>query len=194
MKTTFPLNMCDMTHISLMNELHPWYELFTCVTLHTYEYVHMWRICRVAHVWILQVTRMNESFHTYAHEWVMAHISVSHDTHVNASRRMHESFHIYTREWVMAHTWMSHAHMCMITPNIWMSHVRHTNALCHTHTKGSLCYTYEWVMSHTWMRHVTCMNDMSHQHRLLQASKRGEPVENKQQYTHHSEWGSWAST
>jgi len=194
MKTTFPMNMCDMTHISLMNELHPWYELFTCVTLHTYEYVHMWRICHVAHVWILQVTRTNESFHKYAHEWVMAHISVSHDTHVNASRRMHESFHIYTREWVMAHTWMSHAHMCM-------SHAKYMNESCQTyecamsHTRrghgvtrmNGSCHTRECAMSHAWM---TCLINTGC-YKLVKEEKIGE---NKQQYTNHSEWGSWAST
>jgi len=92
---------------------------------------------------------MNESCHTY--EWVMAHIWMSHGTHMN------ESCHTY--EWVMSHIWMRHVtHMnepChtyeWVMSHIWMSHVTHMNESCHT---------YKWVMSHTQSSPITDMPKM----------------------------------
>jgi len=57
-----------------------------------------------------------------------------------------------------SHVWMSHVtHMnasCHTyewdMPHMWMSHVTHMNESCHT---------YEWVMSHIWMRHAAHMNE-----------------------------------
>ena len=80
----------------------------------------------MAHIWMSHVTHMEESCHTYG--WVMSHIWMSHVTH------MEESCHTYG--WVMSH--------------IWMSYVTHMDESCHT---------YGWVMSHMWMSHVTHMND-----------------------------------
>ena len=127
----------------------------------TYEWV-------MSHVWMSHVTYMNESCHIY--EWVMSHVWMR----IHTGRQTHEEV-LYrtfakepykrdyilqkrpansyrTPEWVMfIYEWvMSH---------IWMSHVTHMNASCHT---------YECVMSHiwmchvwmrpVWMRHVTHMN------------------------------------
>jgi len=79
-----------------------------------------------------------ESWHTC--EWVMAHMWMSHGTHVN------ESWHTY--EWVMTLIWMSHG--THVNESIWMSHGRHVNESWHT------C---EWVMTLIWMSHGTHMNE-----------------------------------
>ena len=98
-----------------------------------------------------QVTRINESCHTY--EWVMSHMWMSPVTHVNESCQ--------TCEWVMSHMWMSHGthvneacHTCeWALSHMWMSPVTHVNESCHT------C---EWVMSHMWMSQVTHANESCH--------------------------------
>ena len=80
---------------------------------------------------------MNEPWHT--HEWVMAHIWMSHGTHMN------ESWHTY--EWVMAHIWMSgttHMNGSCHTCKCAMAHIRMNHG---THTNESW-HTYEWVMAH----------------------------------------------
>jgi len=73
-----------------------------------------WRalFIRVAHmmwvIWMIHVTHMDESCHTYG--WVMSHISMSPVTHMNES--------CHTHEWVVSH--------------ITMSPVTHRNESCHT--------------------------------------------------------------
>ena len=47
------------------------------------------------HIWMCESIRMRQLFSWDTHEWVMAHISMSHGTHIN------ESWHTY--QWVMAH-------------------------------------------------------------------------------------------
>ena len=58
---------------------------------HTHEWV-------MSHIWMSQVTHMNESCHTY--EWVMLHIWMSHVTHMNKSCHKYEwamtTFHFLT--------------------------------------------------------------------------------------------------
>ena len=44
---------------------------------------------------------------------------------------------------------------CHTYGDLWMSHVTHMNASCHT---------YEWVMSYMWMSHVIHMNESCHTH------------------------------
>jgi len=73
--------------------------------------------------------------------------NMSHDTRVCAS------CHAYA--WGILH--------------IWMTHVSHTNELCHTHEwdmhvthTNDSCHTYEWVMSHIRMSHVTHTNESCH--------------------------------
>jgi len=56
----------------------------------------------MAHIWMSHGTHMNESWHTY--EWVMAHIWMSHGTHTYESRC------IVTHSYV---TWL--IHMCAMT-------------------------------------------------------------------------------
>ena len=63
----------------------------------------------MSHTWMVHVTHVNESCHTY--QWVMSHTSMSHVTHINES--------CYAYECIISHTWMSH--------------VTHVNESCHTH-------------------------------------------------------------
>ena len=98
----------------------------------------------MAHLWMSHGTHMNESLHTY--EGVMAHIWMSHSTHMNESwyTHMNGSWHTYT--WVMSQVWMRHGtrmnESCheyeCVMAHVWMSHV--TNMIASWHT-------YEWVMS-----------------------------------------------
>jgi len=86
----------------------------------------------------------------YTSEWVMAHIQMSHGTHLDKS-------------------WQSYA--CIIT-HIWMSHgtpinesCPHTNESWHpyttvlSHNMWYSCPTYQWVMSDISMSHVPYMNE-----------------------------------
>jgi len=106
------------------------------LSCHTYEWV-------MSHVWMGQVTHMNESCHTY--EWVMSHIWFSPSRWMHPANRMNESCHLY--EWVMPHVWISHvAHMNeswqsfeSVVPPIWMRHITQMNESCNT---------YEWVIPH----------------------------------------------
>ena len=126
------------------------------------------------------VSCMNESWHTY--QWVMAHIAMSPDTHINACHqtrhspvsmshgtRMNESCPSYqsvicpTYEWVMANISTSHGTRLneswqtyqRVTVCVRMNHVHHING-------------YEWVMSHMnescpiWMSHAPYEWVMSH--------------------------------
>jgi len=122
------------------------------------------------------VTHMNGSCH--ACEWVMSHMWMRHDTHVNVkshhtylitrrlgSRNVNESRH--TCKYVMSHMWISH--------DVKMGSVIHVNESCHTfewfmphmwisnvtHVDESY-YTCEYVMSHVWKSHATHANVSSH--------------------------------
>jgi len=98
---------------------------------------------------------------------VMAHILMSHGTHINESR--------HTYGWVMAHLWMSHGTHDNVFPVLWLIHMC---AMTHLHVchdtficvpcarkcailsvsrslRAQSCHTYEWIMSHIWMGHVT---------------------------------------
>ena len=86
----------------------------------------MWFEWVMAHIWMSHVTHMNESCHTY--EWVMSRIWMSHVTHMNES--------CHTCKWVMSHTWMSH--------------VTHVDESCHT--RAWSCHTYESVMANIYWR------------------------------------------
>ena len=59
--------------------------------------------------------------------------------------------------------------------HVWMSHVTHMKASCHTYEwvmshicmshvthMNESCHTYEWVVSHIWMSHVTHKNESCH--------------------------------
>ena len=110
--------------------------------------------CRVLQC-VLQC--MNESCHTYqAHlilQAVSCHTRMIHATHIQG---------------VMSHK-------LGVMSQIWICHVTHQNASCHTHEcvmsriwislvthLNESCQTFEWVMSHIWMSHVTHMNKSCH--------------------------------
>jgi len=114
-------------------------------------------LCRA---WVSHSTRKKELWHTY--EWVMAHVCMSHVTHVNETCL--KPYHTY--EWVMSHIWW-------IVPHARMSH-----ALCHTvatHRTAPFDGP-ELVLAHMWMSHGThmheswhtydCLRVMSHSHNL----------------------------
>jgi len=190
------LSHVQISHVTHLNEL-----------CHTYEW-------DVSQIWMSHVTCANESCHMcewvmscisredtlkYAKtlpkmsmpyltcEWVLAHIWMSHGTHMN------ESLHTY--EWVMARTRMGHGnescHILMRHANmnvsclIWMTHVTYTchvsyerlmsriNESCHvlmSHVNVDVSRVnescqYEWVMSHMDdLCHVymSCLIWMSH--------------------------------
>ena len=84
---------------------------------------------------------MHKSYHTY--EWVMAHIWMSHVTHMN------ETCHTY--ECVVPHIWMRHVtrmnetcHTYERHIHIWMSHATRMNESYHTYA------THKWGTSHVW--------------------------------------------
>jgi len=105
----------------------------------------------VSHIWMRQITHMDESFYTYG--CIMSHIWMSHVTHMDES--------CYTYGCVMSHIWMSHVtHMDesqhtygRVMSHIWMSHVPHIDTSCHT---------YGWVIAHIWMSHGTHMDESCH--------------------------------
>ena len=93
--------------------------------------------------------RINESWYTY--EWVMVHVWMSHDTH------MQKSWHTYKA--VMSRIRMSYVTSMNESCNTY-KRVMSRKLLSHvTHMNGSR-HIYEWAMAHTKTRHVTYM--MSH--------------------------------
>ena len=112
----------------------------------------------MAHVWMSHDTHVNDSCHTY--ERVRAHMWMRHGT------RMNESWHTY--EWVVAHVWMRHGTFMnalwhtyeRVMTHMWMSRGTHMNNQG-THMKESW-HTYGWVMAHLWMSHGTSMNQSWH--------------------------------
>jgi len=147
---------------------HPylWHDSFAINTTHPYI---KWLICEwgMSHIWMSDVTHMNESCYTY--EWVIPHVWRSHSFEVawfgKAGAQMSHVAHVnsscHACEWVMSRMWMNHvcAHIfvriyrysfaaqkwgCM--SNIQMRHVTHTQKTWHTH---------EWVMLHIWRSHVS---------------------------------------
>jgi len=97
--------------------------------------------------WHDQVAHMNESWHTY--EWVMAHLWMSHCTHMNEScPTWCDQVTSLIHEWVMSHISMSHV------PHIWMSHVTSVSSCSRVDEVKS--HTYEWShVTHIWMSHVS---------------------------------------
>ena len=97
--------------------------------------------CFMLHVWMSNVTRVNESCDT--REWVMSHARVSHATSVNTS------FHMGRREELMCH-------------------VTRVNESCHTWVWNMSCHVTGdverngWVRLHVWMSHVTRVNESCH--------------------------------
>ena len=77
------------------------------------------------------------------HEWVMAHVCMSHVTY------MDESCHIYER--VMSYVWTSDGtYMTWVMSFAWMSHVTHINESHHIY-EWVPPHIYQCVTSHIWM-------------------------------------------
>jgi len=106
---------------------------------------------------------MNESWHTYewvcecswkwmCHEWVMAHIWMSHGTHMN------ESWHTY--EWVCECSWMWMCHEWVMA-HIWMSHGTRMNES--VNVVKSECVSQTWHI-HMWYIHTSIWMWMCHIH------------------------------
>jgi len=132
---TWLIHMCDMTlHMCDMTHSYVWHGSFTCVTwlIHMCDmtHSHMWHDSFVCVAWLIHMCDM-----AHPHVW-------------------HDSFICVT--WLMTsrHT-TPEEQTCnqKMAPHIWMRHVTHMNASCHT---------YEWAMSHIWMSHVTHMNESCH--------------------------------
>jgi len=123
-----------------------------------------------------------QACHTY--DCVMAHIWMSHGTH------MSEAWH--TNEWVMAHTWMSdvthmiaswHAYQNIMT-HIRKSYVTRTNHVTHINQSNHM---YEWVMSHVQMSHVTCTNESCHTYEWVMSHVRMSHVTRTNESCHISQ-------
>jgi len=118
----------------------------------------------MAHIWMSHGTHMNDvSTHMI---WVMAHIWVSHGTRINESCHTHEwcectyeSLHIF--EWVKAHIWRSHGTRTKES--------NHTTATYCTTLQHIIC-TFEWVKAHVWISvytHIWIMRDDVYSHHLF---------------------------
>ena len=148
-----------MTHINDTYQWHMiWHINHMCVidTCGTYSYVtcHI-RIRHVTYQWI--VSHMNTSCHIWmrhvTHECDMSHMNASCDIRMSHVAHTNESCMDSPRGILLPDlTRVTHMNKRVMS-HIWMSHVTHMNASCHT---------YEWLVSHTWMSHVTHMNEPCH--------------------------------
>ena len=120
------------------------------------------------------VTHMNAACHTYEFGLSRSQVPSKCVWDGDIVTRGNEPCHTYGGE--MSHVWRNRFH-------IWIRHVTHMNAACHTHEFGlsrSLvpsacvwdsdlvtrmnepCHTYEWVMTHLWKSHLTHMKESWH--------------------------------
>ena len=192
-----------MRHVTHMNESCDTYEW---VMSHIWKHYHMNGSCdrrerRVvrwglregvsvqAVSWMIHVTRINESCHTY--QWIMSHTSMSHVTHMNESCHMCDMTHSYVwHDSFMCVTWL--IHMCdmthwyvwhdsfrtlpelkspPVTPNVRLAfHVCH---MTHSYDTAFTCVTWLIPMCHmthsyVWHDSLICvtwlirMRDMTH--------------------------------
>jgi len=129
-----------------------------------------WSSSVMAHMWISHGTHVNESWHTC--ERVMAHIRMSsrhvvtHSRHISLCHvtHMNESYHIYA--WVMAHTWMSHGTDMHESWHTyeWVVMAQDNQRLFELDVK--LKFTHHWIMS--YMSHIShgCVTYVSHRYHL----------------------------
>jgi len=133
-------------------------------------------LSRTCHMWMSQVTDMNESCHLQflGVQPEYTNVYMSHVTHIRWSYHVHE--------WVMAHLWMSQVTQSFWVlsrsywyPNIYLRHVRSIGIPIYTWDMSHACvspvtcmnesfHMYEWGMSRAWISHVTCMNTSCHMH------------------------------
>ena len=134
-------HMKSKPHLKASRHMH--------ASCHTYESVMSWHTCK----WIVFLRPTSASLYLRndslmcvsiicVHTQRMAHIWMSHVTHMNES--------CLEYKWVISHTWL-----CHITR-------MNMKEVCHTH---------EWVLAHTWMRHVTHMYESCHTHVWVVAHK-----------------------
>ena len=159
-----------MSHIWQSHVTHIWVMSHTDESCHTQmsHATHRWVIARV---WMIHITRMNESCHAY--EWVTSRVWMSHVT------RMNESCHPY--DWIMSPIWMSRVTRDAVVSRIWThSYMRLGPFICVTrliHTrdittrdavrgdKSHVPRIYKiWIR--VWMIHVTRVNESCHRDAL----------------------------
>jgi len=139
------------------------------------RHVYEWDM---VHVWMIHVTRMNASCHTFesvmSHvEWVQMEIERHnpaafwrHVTLMNESR--------YTCDSVMSRIWIRHVtHIklsCHTCECIHMEIERHGPAVSSRHVfhVNESRHIYEFVMSHVWIRRITPMNESCHTHECIE--------------------------
>ena len=172
---TYPVHMCDMTHLYLWHSCVRWCTMLvvghTCTV--DSKACDCWGWTRLIHrewfmphIWMSHVTRMNASWHTY--ECVKWHTWVSHVTRMNASCDMYE--------WVMSHMRVLNKNASCHMYDRVMSHeeisrVTHMNESCHTYEWVCWARTshdvswhelHNWILSHTWMSDGTHEWVMAH--------------------------------
>jgi len=85
----------------------------------------------------------------------VCHLKISHGTHMHESRHAHE--------WVTAHIWMSHVTTDTHTKSWhtyeWVTSHKKTQV---SYPANESWHTYEWITAHTWMSHGTLMNASRH--------------------------------
>jgi len=192
--TSHVIHMNESCHTFEWVMSHFWMSrAFICRTrvwAHTSCVAHMnesWRTCESGTSHILksgvntrqQQVPAHKSYHI--HEWVMAHISLSHGTrmHVSMSRDNTCQQQVPARKSYRIHAW--------VTSNIFMSHGTHRYESCHTYIWdivfiwicteelefldlvdcGVVAFyvesaIYEWFKLHICMSHVTHMNESCH--------------------------------
>jgi len=89
---------------------------------HMNDTSHVW-MSRVTHIRMSQVTRMNESWHTY--EWVRSHVWMSRVAHIWMSQvtRMNESCHTHMNESCQSYDMRGFKTAALHVTFVWMSHV-----------------------------------------------------------------------
>ena len=110
-------------------------------------HIHEWVM---AHIWMSHGTYMNESWHIY--EWVMAHIGMS---HVTQAIYIHTCIFIHSQEWHIVHRseWGLHINEWVMA-HIGISHVKqaiylYSHVNIHTFTGMTHCSSF-WVGSCRW--------------------------------------------
>jgi len=129
----------------------------------------------VSHLWMIYVTHINKSHHTYKR--LMSHMWMGHVTQMKKSCHIYECVTQECRFSPHTHT-HTHKHTHRVKSPA-MGHVTHMNESCHMYawatkdeschdslkcdvTSHFMCYcdvTHEGVMPHIWMSYGTRMNE-----------------------------------
>jgi len=105
----------------------------------------------------------------YSYMWVMVHIDINHDTHINVSHGAHRKYFWYTQEWVMAHCYTHKYNFKGEKSHTWSREIRsgHTSA-------NSLQHTLQHTATHT-AAHTTPDRALLARYRALLAGS-GDPL------------------